>query len=99
MTYEEYKRLGREDQVRACVNDLALVAARQSDASDVHRETTAIHEILLRYKNLQAIITILGDDELSKEDKALVKKVESILGIERNEGRTPSSPDASKQRA
>jgi hypothetical protein len=29
MTYEEYAKLEREDQVRACLNDLALVATTQ----------------------------------------------------------------------
>lgn len=35
MTYEEYTQLDRDGQVRACVNDLALVAAGQSAIPDV----------------------------------------------------------------
>ncbi|MGR3313138.1 hypothetical protein [Roseovarius indicus] len=34
MTYEEYAKLDREDQVRTCLNDLALVVANQERIVD-----------------------------------------------------------------
>jgi F-type H+-transporting ATPase subunit beta len=47
-------------------------------SDDHYRTTTAVQEILQRYKDLQDIIAILGMDELSDEDKLTVQRARKI---------------------
>jgi F-type H+-transporting ATPase subunit beta len=51
--------------------------------SDHYNTAREVQRVLQRYKNLQDIISILGVDELSEDDKVLVaraRKIEKFLG-------------------
>jgi hypothetical protein len=60
MTYEEYTRLDRDAQVRACVNDMALVAASQDAISDVDDLAGAPVERNLKLKSDRRIYERVG---------------------------------------
>jgi F-type H+-transporting ATPase subunit beta len=54
-------------------------ALQRGVVSDEHYDTTtAVQQVLQRYKDLQDIIAILGIDELTDEDKLIVSRARKI---------------------
>ena len=97
MTYEEYTQLDRDSQVRACLNDLALVAAGQSAIPDVDDRaetpltvTIAAPKTRLRMTELQtgidALYKIVGVETGTDEStvRRIVEAYEEIEALRRS---------------